>query len=240
MWKSLRCAVALGALGLAVFACTAGSTTGGTTGVPQKQAQITSPASGLVVTATISAVTLGDECAPAAAAAPSFAGDCAIAPAPIADGGAEGGSAKSPPSNVGGCGGTSYCQQSNVQIAFNGATGQRDEQGNPLRSAKVEIVSVTLLDATSGKVVDTLKASHPQSWTGNAYGAWDETISPAGDLKASYDLTAPAWSTLSGTSDSRTASTYSAQYKLLVTLRIDGVEITLESADLSREPPVAT
>ena len=76
MFKSLRCAVVLGALGLAVFACTAGS---GSTGLgssePQRQAQITSPTSGLVVTATISAVTLGDECA--VAAGTSLAGDCA-------------------------------------------------------------------------------------------------------------------------------------------------------------------
>ncbi len=223
MFKSLRCAVVLGALGLAVFACTAGS---GSTSLgssePQKQAQITSPSSGLVVTATISSVTLGDECA--ATAGTSFSGDCA--PAPIQDSGAEGGSAKSAP----GCGGTSYCQQSNVQIAFNA--------GNGTQSAKVEIVSVTLLDSASGNLLDTLTTSHPQVWSGNAYATWDQTIKPAGDLKASYDLSAPAWSKLSA-SDSRLSS-YGTKYKLHVTLRIDGVEITLESTDLSREPAVAT
>jgi hypothetical protein len=224
MLKSLRCAVVLGALGLAVFACTAGSTTGATS-EPQKQAQITSPTTGLVVTATISAVTLGDECA---ASAPSFSGDCA--PAPIADAGSEAGGGQRPA--PGGCGGTSYCQQSNVQIAFTAGTGSQN--------AKVEVVTVTLIDAASGKIVDTLKASHPQAWVANTYAAWDETIKPAGELKASYDLSAPAWSTLSGTSDSKTASSYSTKYKLHVTLRIDGVEITLESTDLSREPAVAT
>lgn len=229
MFKSLRCAVVLGALGLAVFACTSGS---GNTGLgstePQRQAQITSPTSGLVVTATISAVTLGDECA--AAAGTSLAGDCAPSTPPSnVDSGADGGgSAKGVP---GGCG-TSYCQQSNVQIAFTAGTGTQ--------SAKVEIVTVTLLDSATGKVVDTLAASHPQAWSGNAYATWDQTIKPAGELKASYDLSAPAWSTLSGTSDSRTTSSYSTKYKLHVTLRIDGVEITLESTDLSREPPVAT
>lgn len=226
MFKSLRCAVVLGALGIAVFACTAGSgsTTGGLS-EPQKQAQVTSPSSGLVITATISAVTLGDECA--ATNGGGFApADCA--PTQVADSGAEsgsGGAAK------GGCGGTSYCQQSNVQIAFTAGTGTQ--------SAKVEVVTVTLLDSASGKVVDTLKTSHPQVWTGNGYTSWDQTIKPAGDLKASYDLSAPAWSTLSGT-DTRTTSSYSTKYKLHVTLRIDGVEITLESTDLSREPAVAT
>jgi hypothetical protein len=228
MFKSLRCAVVLGALGLAVFACSAGS---GSTGIgssePQKQAQITSPSSGLVVTATISAVTLGDECAASAGTSSSFAGDCAPSTPPSnVDGGAEGGASKVAP----GCGGTSYCQQSNVQIAFNAGTGSQ--------SAKVEIVSVTLLDSASGNLLDTLKSSHPQVWSGNGYATWDETIKPAGDLKASYDLSAPAWSKLSA-SDSRLSS-YSTKYKLHVTLRIDGVEITLESTDLSREPAVAT
>ena len=117
-----------------------------------------------------------------------------------------------------------------MQIAFNADTGSQ--------SAKVEIVSVTLLDSASGNLLDTLKASHPQVWNGNGYATWDETIKPAGDLKASYDLSAPAWSKLSA-SDSRLSS-YGTKYKLHVTLRIDGVEITLESTDLSREPAVAT
>ena len=226
MFKSLRCAVVLGALGVAVFACTAGSTTGGTS-TPQTQAQVTSPTTGLVVTATISAVTLGDECASTPAA--GFAGDCA--PTQVADAGDEGGSGGQRPA-PGGCGGTSYCQQSNVQIAFTAGAGSK--------SAKVEVVTVTLIDAATGKTVDTLTASHPQAWIANSYASWDETIKPAGELKASYDLTAPAWSTLSGSTDSRTTSSYSTKYKLHVTLRIDGVEITLESTDLSREPPVAT
>jgi hypothetical protein len=233
MLKSLRCAVALGTLGLAVFACTAGSggvgIGGGGAGEPQKQASVTSPTSGLVVTATISAVTLGDECAATAGTSSGFAADCAPAPSTIVDSGVEGGSAKAAP---GGCGGPSYCQQSNVQIAFTAAAGTQN--------AKVEIVSVTLLDAATDKVVDTLKASHPQAWSGNGYASWDGSIKPAGDLKASYDLSAPAWSTLSGTSDSRTTSSYSTKYKLNVTLTIDGVQVTLESTDLSREPPVAT
>ncbi len=168
------------------------------------------------------AVTLGDECA--ASAGTSLAGDCAPASPPT---NVDGGSGKAAP---GGCGGTSYCQTSNVQIAFNAGTGSQ--------SAKVEVVSVTLLDSASGNVLDTLKPSHPQVWSGNGYATWDETIKPAGDLKASYDLSAPAWSKLSA-SNSRLSSR-ETKYKVHVTLRIDGVEITLESTDLSREPAVAT
>jgi hypothetical protein len=222
MLKSLRCAVVLGALGIAVFACTSGTGSTGS-GVPQKQGEVTSPTSGLAVTATISAVTLGEECGGGAAGGFGPSSDCAPA-APLEDAGS-GGAAKAP----GGCGGGSYCQQSNVQIAFTAGAGSQ--------SAHVEIIDVSLLEAATGKVVGTLKASKPQVWTGNAYAAWDQTIAPSAVLKASYDLSAPAWSTLSS-SDSRNA--YSTQYKLHVTLSIDGVQIVLESTDLSREPSVAT
>ena len=118
MLNRLRCAVIFGALGLAVLACTAGSgsATGGSS-EPQKQAQVTSPSSGLVVTATISAVTLGDECAAPASSAARRPTARRRRPA---DGGAEGGAGKAAP---GGCGGPSYCQQSNVQIAFTAGTG---------------------------------------------------------------------------------------------------------------------
>ncbi|MDB4934795.1 MAG: hypothetical protein JWP87_1767 [Labilithrix sp.] len=221
--KSVLCAVVLGVLGIAVFACSAGTSSTGST-EPQKQAQVTSPTSGLQITATISAVTLGDECGGGAAGGFAPSADCApqAGTRPAADGGAS--SSPAP----GGCGGA-FCQQSNMQIAFTATAGTQ--------SAKVEVVDVTLLDAATGKIVDTLKATKPQVWSGNAYSAWDQTIKPAGELKASYDLSAPAWSTLSG-SDTRLA--YSTRYKLHVTLRIDGVQIVLESTDLSREPQVAT
>ena len=238
MFKSLRCLVVLGALGIGAFACTAGSATGldpaGGGSTPVKQAEITSPSSGVKITATISAVTLGEQCAMAAgggtSAAPSsgFAGSCAAPSSPpsntLSDAGTSSGIAPND-----GCG-TSYCQGSNVQIAFT-STGAGT-------SASVEIVSVTLLDAATGKLVDTLQASKPQSWSGNGYTTWDQTIAPSSELKASYDLTSPAWSTINGSDTTRSA--YSTAYKLDVTLRIDGVEVTLESAAVNREPPVST
>ena len=228
--------VVLGALGIGAFACTAGSgpiglgTGTGSGTEPVKQAEVTVPGSGVQITATISAVTLGEECAATAASGTSSTGtsDCAQASPPsnrLPDGGVASGIAPS-----GGCGGTSYCQGSNMQIAFTATAGSK--------SATVEIVSVTLLEAATGKLVDTLHASKPQSWSGNGYATWDQTIPPASELKASYDLTSPAWSTLSGTDTTRTA--YSTAYKLDVTLRIDGVEVTLESAAVNREPPVST
>ncbi|MDB5215194.1 MAG: hypothetical protein JWO86_3121 [Myxococcaceae bacterium] len=214
--------VVLGALGIAAFACTAGSTTGGLgASAPVKQAEVTSPSSGLKVTATISAVTLGEECAntPAAGGA-----SCAAPSSPKA---ADAGSGDIAP---GGCGG--FCQGSNVQIAFTATAGTK--------AATVEIVSVTLHEASTGKLVDTLKSSKPQSWNGSTYAAWDQKVQPASELKASYDLTSPAWSTINGSDSSRTTNAYSTAYTLDVTLSIDGVEVTLESVAVNREPPVAT
>lgn len=212
---------ALGAVGVAFLACTVGTTTSGAGGSaqPQEQAEITSPASGLKVTASISAVTLGDECGSSESGlAPS--GDCA--PPPL-EPDAGGGSTKAP-----GCGG-SFCQQSNMQLAFNAGTGTQD--------AHVEIVTVTLHEAATGKLVDTLTSSKPQAWNGNGYSAWNQAIKPGGELKASYDLSAPRWSTISSSS---APSSFATKYRLHVTLRVDGVEVVLESTDLNREPQVAT
>ena len=63
-------------------------------------------------------------------------------------------------------------------------------------SASVEVVSITLVDATSGSVVDTLEASSPQVWNGGGYVPWNQQVTPGGDLRASYQLSAPAWSSI--------------------------------------------
>jgi hypothetical protein len=215
MFKRVHAAMVVGALGvgsLAVLACTSGTVDGASSGssvssVPVQQAEITSPSSGLGISATIAAATLGEECGGSSGLRAPSQGDCA-------------------PSMEGTCGG-SFCQQSNVQIAFTATAGSQ--------SANVEVVSVTLHDSATGDLVDTLTASRPQAWSGSSYAAWDQTIKPSSELKASYDLTAPKWSTITS---GRTS--YSTKYRLNVTLRIDGVQFVLQSSDLNREPQVAT
>jgi hypothetical protein len=135
----------------------------------------------------------------------AFAGDCA----PAEDGGT--------------CG--FVCQQSNLQLSFTSGAGE---------PAKVEIVEVTLHDATTGNQVDTLTASSPKAWTGSSYAAWNETLSASAVVKATYDLSGPKWSTIGD------GNRFSSQYRIRVALRIDGVLVTLESAALNREPNVAT
>jgi hypothetical protein len=94
-------------------------------------------------------------------------------------------------------------------------------------------VSVTLHDAKDNAQVDDLDASIPQKWTGTAYATWDQTIAPTTELKASYHLSSPAWSTMGDVS-------YSRKFRLHVTVKIDGTAVTLVSAELSREPAVVT
>jgi hypothetical protein len=235
MLKGLRSVVFVGFALIAGIACTVGNGPSGSALTPQQQAQITSPSSGLQITASITAATLGEACATATGgslAAPSAA--CGGTPTSSADAGTSTGTDGGAADSAGlapGCGGpSSYCQQSNVQLALVAGAGRQ--------SAHLQIVSVTLHDAATGALVDTLTASKPQVWTGGSYAAWDETIKPAGDLKASYDLTAPAWSKILSAPGVTTA--YGNKYRLHVTLQVDGVEVILESVDLTREPMVAT
>lgn len=212
--KTLRIALLLG---FGLVACSAGTNVGGPTSPPEPEGQVTVP-SGLQVQATISAATLGDACGGGGGSSPpqgGIASDCAEQKlAPGADGGAG-----SPTT----CGGSySGCQQSNLQLNFTTGAGSK--------KATVEMVSVVLLD-DSGQI-DSLTSSLPQSWDGSKYATWDQTISPSSQLKASYNLTAPAWS--------RIGTSYGKNYKVRVTLRVDGANLVLESAALHREPQVAT
>lgn len=119
----------------------------------------------------------------------------------------------------------------NVQLAF--------LAGEASGTASVEVVSVTLVDATSGSVVDTLEPSSPQVWNGSGYVPWNQRITPGGDLRASYQLTAPKWSTIEqGGAGTRTS--YSRTFKMRVTLRVDGVDVLLQSTDLNREAQFQT
>ncbi len=200
-------------LGAAVIACSAG--TGGVGGTssgsttPVKEGEVVAP-SGLTISATIIAATLGDDC-PQAAGAQSSSDAAKCAPSSNTSGGFA----------PGGCG--SFCQQSNVQLSFTA--------GGGAAGAKIEIVTVTLHDATSGSLVDTLVSRDPRAWNGSAYATWDQVVKPSAETKASYNLTAPKWST----------SSYSQKYLLRVTVRVDGgATIILESQTLNREPAVAT
>jgi len=191
---------------LAIFACSGGGGSTGSTSSPVEQGQVTSTG-GSNVSATISAATLGDDCGAASKPSGGFAaGDCN-------------------PEAKGGCG--SICRASNVQIAFNASEGSG--------AAKIEILKVALVSAKDGSEVTELKPSAPQAWSTDGYKSWDQTITPKSELKASYTLSSPSWSTLDSAYQN-----YSAKFRLHVTVSIDGTTVVLQSQELSREPQAVT
>lgn len=127
---------------------------------------------------------------------------------------------------------------SNVQLAF-----IANEAVNP---AAIEIVSVSLIDSSTGAVADTLKSSEPRVWNGSSYVSWNQNVTPGGDLKASYSLSTPNWSSIDANAAEPTtgvrygSKSYSIPFKLRVVMRIDGTEVILESAELHREPVMVT
>ncbi len=130
------------------------------------------------------------------------------------------------PVDGGSCGG-SFCQQSSMQIAFASSGGG---------SAQVEIASVSLRDASGGELA-TLTAREPRVWKDSAYVAWDQSIPGEAEVKASYDLSAPPWSTLD---QAGTTKSYQDKFRLRVHIKVNGTSLTIESTDLTREPVVVT
>jgi hypothetical protein len=128
------------------------------------------------------------------------------------------------PRGTGLCGGP--CIFSNVQLEFTAtATGQ---------TAHVQIVSASLIDASTGAEVQKLSAYTPLDWNGTAYVAWDENVASGTAVKASYTLSPPAWSQIDP------ARSYTRQYKYRIVVGLDGATTTVDSEAMTRDPPVAT
>jgi len=189
------------------------SSSGGDSSAPSPTGTVDSPG-GLHVSAALASVHLGDEKCTHDESADVAAQSCA---APLPDAG--------PPKGTGLCGGP--CDFSSVQIAFTaGKTGT---------TAHVSVLSGAIVDASTGAELQSLTASTPLVWNGTKYQPWDETIAASSELKASYTLSPPAWSTFD-----RDGS-YERQYKVRIVVRLDGgAPVTLESQAVTRDPPVAT
>jgi hypothetical protein len=174
---------------------------------PGPDSGVTSPDSGLDVQSVLSSATLGDE--GCSGPTPARSGGSCIA---IADAG------------TGPCGG--LCRNSTIQIQFTA--------GARATPAHVEIADVELLDSTGGTVLQSLAASSPQAWdaTTSTYQPWDQTVMPSSEVKSSYTISSPSWSTF--------GNSYPAPYRLRVTVRIDGTTVVLQSEAQYREPIVAT
>lgn len=171
--------------------------------------------SGLEVDVAIAAATLGDEgCATADGTAPAGGSD-------KGSGDAAGACAEGAP-----C--TPYCAPTSVQLAFaSGSSGAK---------AKATITNVVLLDATSlAEVARLSPVGVPRAWNGSNYAPWDGMVSPNAALKTEHTLSSPPWSTISTSRES-----YSKQYRVRVTVTIEGQNTTVTSEPVNRAPQVAT
>ena len=121
----------------------------------------------------------------------------------------------------------SLCRQSSMQIQVR-ATGEG--------IAQVSVARVRLLDARTGAFLQELTARSPQVWVDpNGYRTWDGNVTAGQTLRTSHAISAPNWFTFT-----RPADLYSRTYRIEVVLRVDGVERTIVSAELMREPEVVT
>jgi hypothetical protein len=121
-----------------------------------------------VVTATLSSVTLAQDCgANKAAGAPAQSDSDFVQGACLAE-------SECP----------SLCRQSSMQLAF-ANTGPD--------AARIAIKEVRLLDINTGAVLERLSHREPTQWNVDQYVTWDEKLLP-GELKASYKLSAPSYS----------------------------------------------
>ena len=124
-----------------------------------------------------------------------------------------------------------FCQQSTMQIAL--------AAGNGTQSVAIEVVAVRILDAKTGKALQTLPSRQPTQWdqAAGAYVEWNESIAPNAAFTAGYELGAPDWQTIGG---GEAWATYEMQFQIEVDLRVNGQLRTIQSAALSREPEVVT
>jgi len=167
------------------------------------------------VDAAIASATLGNDCGYTSGSGIAESGDCAEPASTDAGTGARGG-----------CGG--LCQQSNVQLALTNAGTSR---------SSFVVVEVHLLDASTGARLDDVDARNARIWTGSSYTAWDATLAAGATAKVTYDMTQFDWTKIGG---GNSWNTYSRRYKLEIVLKVDGVDRTLVSGELSREPEVVT
>jgi hypothetical protein len=128
------------------------------------------------------------------------------------------------PRGTGPCGG--QCDFSNVQLSLSS-----ESIGSVVH---VQIGKVALLDAATGTELQTLSAYTPVIWNGTQYVAWDESVAPSSQVKASYTLSPPAWSTLDP------SFSYSHQYKVRIEVDAGGATVVLESPPVTRPAPFAT
>lgn len=219
-----RC-LQLACFAVLVAACTShddndGSSTPPTV-VPKTDPLAASPKLAVVSIASVQMIQDCPDPAPAPAAGATAAAKSAAMPAepPAAD-------ISERPGAVarGGPGFQQPCTQSMMQVAFAG-------QGK--ESARVEVKRVRLL-TPAGKALDTIVARKPMFWTDETYKPWDQLIQPNTDVKGSYKLSLPNWTTVEAASGKPSLG---AMFILELEVEVGGVSQTVRSPEFTREEP---
>lgn len=116
------------------------------------------------------------------------------------------------------------CSQSTLQLAFTGQEG----------SASTATLKAVRLQSAEGKALGTLETRLPTIWKESGYEAWDGTLEPGADHKASYKLSVPDWSEVE---TALGGSSYGTMYTLEVDVEIQGKVTTLTSPQFERGRP---
>jgi hypothetical protein len=122
-----------------------------------------------------------------------------------------------------------FCQQSTVLLAIDAEDAERSP-------ASFEVLEVRL-HAADGAFLQRLDARNARVFDGESYVEWDEQIAPGASLNVIYDTSAPDWNAIGG-GDAYT--TYGMSFRIVMRIRIDGAERTIDFEPAAREPQIVT
>jgi hypothetical protein len=114
------------------------------------------------------------------------------------------------------------CSQSSMQIAITG-------QGEA--SSTFRITALRLL-GPKGETLSEMQPRMPMIWKADGYAAWDQTILPKTDIKASYKLSSPDWGQVQ---EKLGSGSYGPLFRLEAELKIDDVSKTIRSSETTRQ-----
>lgn len=136
------------------------------------------------ITVELTAVTLGEDCAPPAPTSPAPAPK-KQSEAPLDETAPARKAASDAPHGFAAERARRACEQTSMQFSINAPAG--------LPATQMTVKKVELYDE-KGKLVGKLTPRSPTKWTADgSYVAWDEKIAPGQLLQASYELSAPDW-----------------------------------------------
>lgn len=116
------------------------------------------------------------------------------------------------------------CEPSHLQIRYT--------SDGPEEAVDVEVLQVRLLLADGESFVQLMSATNPTFWDGEQYSQWPGVLDPDDRVMASYELRSPDWSQVDASWDTA--------FIVEVDVVMNGQVVTVRSAEVTREPLIAT